>query len=89
MDQRSNRSYTLRCAWPSSSAYQFYARVSYLKSVSSRLLFSDAGITIFPKRITDFGVSVVAQWLRKPTRNHEASGSIPGLSQWVEDPALP
>ena len=35
------------------------------------------------------GVPVVAQWLTNPTRDHEVADLIPGLVQWVEDPALP
>ena len=41
-----------------------------------------------PVRMTIIGVTVMAQWLRNLTSNHEVAGSSPGLPQWVKDPAL-
>ena len=31
----------------------------------------------------------MVQWLTNPTRNQEGVGLVPGLAQWVKDPALP
>ena len=34
------------------------------------------------------GVSAVVQQVKNPTSIHEGLGFIPGLTQWVKDPAL-
>ena len=41
------------------------------------------------KKCSSFGVPIVAQWVTNPTKNHGIVCSIPGLTEWVKDPALP
>ena len=40
------------------------------------------------KDFLQYGVAFMTQQLTNLTRMHEDVGSIPGLAQWVEDPAL-
>ena len=55
--------------------------------MAEKTLFHFASKGKIKKHIS--GVTVVAQWLTNPTRNHEVPGLIPGTTQWVKDPALP
>ena len=38
---------------------------------------------------TQLRVPIVAQWVENPTSIHKDADSIPGLTQWVQDPELP
>ena len=36
-----------------------------------------------------YRVPVVAQQIKNLSSIHEGKGSVPGITQWVKDPALP
>ena len=49
----------------------------------------EEGMTDTKKLCTIIGVPIVAQWLTNLTSIHEEAGSIPDLTHWVKNPALP
>ena len=61
--------------------FQSLVSIIFLKPLETLIPFMR-----FKMEIT--GVSVVAEWLTNPTRNHEVVGLIPGLAQRVQDLAL-
>ena len=65
----------------------FLAIQGYLRNQDSQVNNLTLHLKQLEKR-EQTGVPVVVQWLVNLTRNREVVGSIPGLAQWIEDPAL-
>ena len=64
------------------------AAVALIRFLPWELLYAP-GVALKSKKKMILGGPLVNEWVENPTSIHEDADSIPGLSHWVKDSALP
>ena len=72
---------------PNNTKYTFYSNTHGIPTKADHILDHKTNLETFKNMEIRSSCHGTAEM--NLTRNHEVVGSIPGLAQWVKDPALP